>query len=83
MTEKIVDDGARPLADPADGAEHEQLRRVAAEFLHQATKTSDPAVRAGLIAHAQKWLEIAGRGSWMRRFGQLVAEFNERQMHKD
>lgn len=83
MSDKTIDEGPRPLADPADGPEHQPLRQAAAEFLEQATKTSDPVVRAGLLAHAQKWLEIAGRGSWIRRFGKLVADFNEQQMRKD
>jgi hypothetical protein len=82
MTAKTSDDGARPLADPAGDPEQDKARQAAADFLEQATRASDPAVRAGLLAHAQKWLEIAGRASWMRRFGKLVAEFNEHQMRK-
>jgi hypothetical protein len=60
--------------------EQEKLREAAAEFLDRATKTSDPTVRANLLAHAQKWLELAGRGSWLRRFRALVGEFNDQQM---
>ncbi|HZP76654.1 MAG TPA: hypothetical protein VFB45_10965 [Pseudolabrys sp.] len=83
MTEKVTEHPRDPVVDLTAETEHEKLREAAAEFLDQATKTNDPAVRAGLLAFAQKWLELADHNSWIRRFRALVGEFNDEQMRKD